>query len=71
MSSTTIQTIAPARPGAVGPYDQVTRLFHWATVLLVLALYGLAQGWGFLPRGTPTRHFMQVTHVSLGLCSPR
>ena len=48
-------------------YDSATRAFHWATVLLVLCLYGLAETWGFAARGSDLRHLMQNTHVSLGI----
>ena len=35
-------------------------------MLLVLALYGLSQAWGWVPRG-PARHGMILWHISLGL----
>jgi cytochrome b561 len=41
---------------------------HWTTAALVIALYGLAQVWGFLQRGSAPRHTIQGLHVSLGLC---
>lgn len=65
--TTTNEATAGSAPASRPAYDRPTRMLHWATVLLVSTLYGLAQTWGFLPRGTPARHLMQVTHVSLGL----
>jgi cytochrome b561 len=48
-------------------YDALTMALHWLTALLVLGLWTLAQAWGFLQRGTPTRLELQALHVSLGL----
>lgn len=48
-------------------YDRVTIFFHWATVILVLGLFALAETWGFLPRGTPVRRLLQWLHISFGL----
>ncbi|MBV8097448.1 MAG: cytochrome b [Acetobacteraceae bacterium] len=48
-------------------YDALEMSFHWATALLVVAQYLLAQAWGFLQRGTPVRLELQSLHVSLGL----
>ncbi|MGH8817739.1 MAG: cytochrome b [Achromobacter pestifer] len=48
-------------------YDRVTITFHWLTVLLVVGLFALAEIWGFLPRGTPTRRLLQSLHISFGL----
>jgi len=48
-------------------YDRPAILLHWATALLVVAMWLIAQGWGFLPHGTPVRHNLQSLHVSLGL----
>ena len=48
-------------------YDGFEMLFHWATAVLVVTLYLLAQAWGFLQRGTPVRLELQALHVSLGL----
>jgi cytochrome b561 len=48
-------------------YDSVEMSLHWATAFLVVANYLLAQAWGFLQRGTPVRHDLQVLHVSFGL----
>ena len=48
-------------------YDPNTLALHWATALLVVTLFGLAELWGFLPRGTPLRHNLQGLHISLGL----
>ena len=49
-------------------YDGVQIALHWATALLVATLYGLAQVWQFIQRGTPSRLEMQSIHVSLGIC---
>ena len=48
-------------------YDGLEMSLHWATAVLVVALYLLAQVWSFLQRGTPLRHGLQALHVSLGL----
>jgi cytochrome b561 len=48
-------------------YDRLEMALHWATAILVVALYALSQAWGFVPRGTPLRHDLQSLHVSLGL----
>jgi cytochrome b561 len=48
-------------------YDPITISLHWATALLVVTLFGLAEFWDFLPRGTPLRHNLQGLHISLGL----
>ncbi|ACB94946.1 cytochrome b [Beijerinckia indica] len=48
-------------------YDSFTIFLHWATVLLVVILYALAQIWGLLEKGTPPRHALQSLHVSLGI----
>jgi cytochrome b561 len=49
-------------------YDAVEIALHWATAVLVVTLYALAQAWSFLQRGTPLRLEMQAVHVSLGVC---
>lgn len=48
-------------------YDRPTILLHWLTALLVVGLFALAEIWGALPRGTPTRKLLQSLHVSFGL----
>lgn len=48
-------------------YDNPAMALHWATALLVITLWLIAQAWGFLPRGTPARLALQSIHVSLGL----
>jgi cytochrome b561 len=48
-------------------YDGLAIGLHWVTAVLVVALFALAEIWGFVPRGTPLRHGMQSLHVSLGL----
>jgi cytochrome b561 len=47
-------------------YDATTKLLHWLTALLVLALFGLSQLWGYIP-DRPTRALMVHTHVGLGV----
>ncbi|MCE4547907.1 cytochrome b [Caballeronia sp. PC1] len=46
-------------------YDNTSIFLHWLTVGLVLAQFGLAQIWEYVPR--PTRHLMIVAHMSLGI----
>lgn len=48
-------------------YDSTTIVLHWLTAVLVLGLFALAEIWGFLPRGTPTRRLLQSLHISFGL----
>jgi cytochrome b561 len=48
-------------------HDTVTMALHWATALLVVTLFALAEIWGFLPHGTPLRRGMQAVHISLGM----
>jgi cytochrome b561 len=52
----------------VDRYDPVQIACHWATAVLVVTLYLLAQAWSFLHRGAPARLEMQAIHVSLGIC---
>jgi cytochrome b561 len=47
-------------------YDSVTLWLHWLTAALVIALFALAEVWGFLPRGSVRRTMVGV-HVSLGI----
>jgi cytochrome b561 len=49
----------------VQKYDRVTVAFHWLTAGLVLALFLIAQGWGFLDRAD--RAPLKLTHTSLGV----
>jgi len=49
-------------------YDRMGIALHWATVLLVTTLYGLAQVWSFIQRGAQSRIELQSVHVSLGMC---
>jgi cytochrome b561 len=49
-------------------YDAVEITLHWATALLVITLYLLAQVWSSIHRGAPSRLEMQSIHVSLGIC---
>jgi cytochrome b561 len=48
-------------------HDGVEMSLHWATAILVVANYLLAQVWDLAQRGTPLRHEMQSLHVSFGL----
>jgi cytochrome b561 len=48
-------------------YDALEIFFHWATVILVVLLYLLAQAWGFLPHASDFRHGLESLHVSIGL----
>ncbi|MEN4918811.1 cytochrome b [Achromobacter spanius] len=48
-------------------YDTTTIVLHWLTAALVLGLFALAEIWGVLPRGTPTRRLLQSLHISFGL----
>ena len=47
-------------------YDRVTIAFHWLTALLVLALFGTAFAWTYLPREWHLRS-LEGVHVSLGI----
>ena len=46
-------------------YDSVAIALHWATALLVICQFALAELWGFAAR--PTRHLMITTHMSFGI----
>src|SRR5437868_5509448 len=46
-------------------YDNVAIALHWITALLVVANFALAEVWDYF--GKPTAHFLQATHMSLGL----
>ena len=48
-------------------YDDLAIGLHWATALLVITLWLMAQAWGFLPSGSASRHALMSLHVSLGL----
>jgi cytochrome b561 len=48
-------------------HDPMTMALHWATALLVITLFGLAETWGFLRNGTPLSLWMQWLHISLGM----
>ncbi|WP_313623093.1 cytochrome b [Achromobacter sp.] len=61
-------TLSPSSaPARLAHYDTTTIVLHWLTVVLVLGLFALAEIWGFLPRGTPTRRLLQSLHISFGL----
>jgi cytochrome b561 len=46
-------------------YDSVQIALHWATAILVVALYSLSQVWGFFAKAT-TNGLVEV-HISLGV----
>ncbi len=46
-------------------YDSPQMVLHWATAVLVVVLYSLAQVWGFF--GKPTRNELVEVHISLGV----
>src|SRR3954465_2241712 len=46
-------------------YDPVAMAFHWATAVLVLLQFALAELWGYFAR--PTHHLMVVAHMSFGI----
>lgn len=48
-------------------YDGFAIILHWATAILVITLFGMAQAWGFLPRHGDASHLLQSLHVSLGI----
>ncbi|MGH7153371.1 MAG: cytochrome b, partial [Acetobacteraceae bacterium] len=52
---------------AVARYDRTTIALHWATAILVVLLYGIAQGRGFTANGSWLRGPLLNTHVSLGV----
>jgi cytochrome b561 len=58
---------APARiaPGDAGTYSGVAIALHWATALLVVLQFGLAQTWDWFAK--PTRELMENTHMSFGV----
>jgi cytochrome b561 len=46
-------------------YDRLAVILHWATAVLVLTQFGLAELWDFAPR--PIKHLMVVAHISSGM----
>jgi cytochrome b561 len=46
-------------------YDPFAIGLHWATAILVVLQFGLAESWGFAAR--PERHLMIVAHMSFGM----
>jgi cytochrome b561 len=53
-------------PVAHERYDRITIVFHWLTAGLVLALFGSAFAWNYLPREWHLRS-LEGVHVSLGI----
>src|SRR5665213_1917711 len=51
--------------GGRARYDEFSIKLHWLTVFLVLVQFGLAELWGFAPRGI--KHLMIVGHMSFGI----
>jgi cytochrome b561 len=46
-------------------YDNVAISLHWATALLVVIQFGLAETWDWFAK--PTQSLMQSLHVSFGV----
>jgi cytochrome b561 len=46
-------------------YDRPSIWLHWATALLVVVQFAMAETWDWFAR--PTRHAMESIHVSLGI----
>ena len=46
-------------------YDRTSIWLHWATALLVVVQFAMAEVWDWFPK--PTRHTMEGVHVSLGI----
>lgn len=62
------QTFDAARPRYTRRKDRYAGLeiaLHWATALLVVTLYTIAQIWSFFPKATHAE--LQSVHVSLGV----
>ncbi len=47
-------------------YDTITVVLHWLTAFLVLALFGSAMAWSYLPREMGL-HWLAGLHVSFGV----
>jgi len=63
---TTFDTATRIAAGDDGTnYDSVAMSLHWATALLVVANFALAETWDWFAK--PTAETMQSVHVSLGL----
>jgi cytochrome b561 len=59
----TATRIAAGDDGAT--YDNVSIWLHWATALLVIANFALAQTWDWFPK--PVTRLMEDTHMSFGV----
>ena len=68
MKTDAVPRTSRLRPSPNSQYDAAEITLHWATALLVITLYFLAQAWSFIHRGAPSRLEMQSIHVSLGIC---
>jgi cytochrome b561 len=63
---TSVETATPIVPGDDGTnYDGLAISLHWATALLVVANFALAQTWDWFAK--PTRGLMESTHMSFGV----
>src|SRR5947209_6868922 len=62
-ASDTVTRIVAADDGTA--YDNVAVVLHWATALIVLVNFLLAETWDWL--GKPTARLMQSTHMSFGV----
>ena len=49
-------------------YDQVSIWLHWATAVLVIANFALAQTWDWFAK--PAKELMEDTHMSFGVLLP-
>ena len=67
MTSAARTAASPARAvaGEQTTYDGFAVTLHWVTVALVLTQFALAETWGAFAK--PTRHSMQMLHMSFGI----
>lgn len=49
-------------------YDRLSILFHWGTVLLMIAAFATIEGRVLLERGTPARLAIKEWHYVIGIC---
>ena len=54
MKTDAVPRTSRLRPSVNSRYDAVEIMLHWATALLVITLYFLAQAWSFIHRGAPS-----------------
>lgn len=67
MTFTETQPALALRATQRAHYDGVTIAFHWATVVLVLILFGSAVTWQWAPRDLGWRRPLESLHVSMGI----